>query len=337
MSRITLTAIGDLAAHTRLEPGPAPDTAPGADQVLLRMEAAPVNPVDFLFANGWYAVQPQLPSGVGVEGVGRVVTAGSAADRSLVGKRVVVAGTYDQGLWADTVAVAARNVVVVPEGIDAAQLSMAVINPVTAHLMLTRYVDLKPGDWIGQTLGNSAVARGVHALAKRAGVRTLSVVRSQKAAEEATEAGADVVLVDGDDLGDRIAEALGGARLRLVLDGAGGTTAGTLATALEFGGTVLSYSSATGAPPELPLADLVYREIVLRGVLVTNWFRDAPRDEIERTIADIVGLIAGGELSVPIDSRYPLDRYQEALARQGSPERTGKVVLTLGASDSKDA
>jgi hypothetical protein len=41
---------------------------------------------------------------------------------------------------------------------------------------------------VGQTLGNSAVARSVIALAKIAGLRTLSLVRSEKAAEEARAA-----------------------------------------------------------------------------------------------------------------------------------------------------
>ncbi|MYS18748.1 NADPH:quinone reductase [Streptomyces sp. DvalAA-14] len=337
MSRITLTGIGDPAANLRLDPDPEPRPPLGPDDVLLRMEAAPVNPVDFLFANGWYPVQPSVPGPIGAEGVGRVIGTGPAADRSLTGKRVVVLGTYEQGVWADTVAVPARNVVEVPEGVDAAQLSMAIINPVTAYLLLRDYADLGPGDWVAQTLGNSAVARAVTALARRAGIRTLNVVRSEDSAREARETGADVVLVDGPDLAERAGAALGGSRLRLVLDGVGGPTAGRLTAALESGGAVVSYASATGAPPEIPIGDIVFRDIALRGLWVVNWLHSAPRAEVEKVVAELVGLIAAGELSVPVDSSYPLDRYQDALARHRAPGRTGKVLFTFGPSDTAQA
>jgi NADPH:quinone reductase-like Zn-dependent oxidoreductase len=327
MSQIILTGIGDPAQNVRLEA--EPELKVGAEDVLLQLEAAPVNPVDTLFSNGWYAVQPQVPGYLGAEGVGRVLEAGVDADASLVGKRVVVLGTYEQGVWADRVALPARNVVVVPEGIDALQLSMAVINPVTAQLMLTKYVDLKPGDWVGQNLGNSAVGRSVLALAKIAGVKTLSVVRSAKAAEEVRAQGGDLVLVDGDDLGDRIAEALGGERLRLVLDGASGSTPGALAASLEFGGTVVHYASTTGEAPVLPLGNLIYGEVVSRGFWVVNWFHNAPRAEIEQVVGELVDLVARGVISVPVDSTFRLDQYREALARSVSPDRDGKVLFTF--------
>jgi NADPH:quinone reductase-like Zn-dependent oxidoreductase len=327
MSQIILTAVGDLTGNARLEKDP--DLTVGAEDALVRMEVSPINPVDYLFSNGYYALQPTIPAVLGSEGVGRVIEVGSAADQSLAGKRVVVLSPYEQGVWGDTVVVPTRNIVVVPEDVDAQQLSMAVVNPVTAHLMLTKYVDLEPGDWVGQTLGNSAVARSVIALAKIAGLRTLSVVRSEKAAEEARAAGGDVVLVDGDDLGDRIVAALGGDKLRLVLDGAGGSVPGTLATALEFGGTVVSYSSPTGEPPAVPLGNLVFSELAVRGFWLTNWVRSAPRAEIEKVVGDLVDLVARGVLAVPVDSTYPLDRYEEAFARNASPDRAGKVLFTF--------
>jgi NADPH:quinone reductase-like Zn-dependent oxidoreductase len=327
MSQIILTAIGDLTQNSRLETDP--ELKVGAEDVLLQMEVAPVNPVDFLFSNGWYAVRPLIPAAVGAEGVGRVLEAGSAADGSLTGKRVVVLGTYEQGVWGDKVVLPARNVVVVPEGVDGRQLSMSVINPLTAYLMLKKYVDLEPGDWVGQNLGNSAAAKAVITLAKIAGFKTLNVVRSEKAAAEARAAGGDVVLIDGEDLAADIETALGGARLRLVLDGASGSTPAALATALEFGGTVVSYASTTGEAPVLPLGNLIFGEVVLRGFWVVNWLRDAPRAEIEKVVGEIVDLIARGVLSVPVDSTYPIEDYQAAFARHNSPERAGKVLLTF--------
>jgi NADPH:quinone reductase-like Zn-dependent oxidoreductase len=104
-------------------------------------------------------------------------------------------------LTPDEVVVPARNAV----RADPLQLAMLPINPATAHLLLTRYVALQPGDWIGQNLGNSAGGQYVIAMAKKAGYRTV------------------------------------------VVDGAGDATVAALAQLLEFGGTVVSYSSETTA------------------------------------------------------------------------------------------
>lgn len=329
MSQLILTAIGDVDGTIRFEENP--DLTVGAQDLLVTIEAAPVNPADFLLANGWYGVQPAIPSAQGSEGVGRVVAAGAEADQSLVGKRVVILPTYEQGTWSDQVVVPARNVVAVPESAtatDALQLSMLAINPATAYLLLKQYVDLKPGDWIGQNLGNSGVGQAVIALAKRAGVKTLSVVRREEAAKHLRTIGADVVLVDGEDLGERITEALGGAQLRVVFDGAAGTTPVELAHALEFGGTVVSYSSTTGEVPTLALGDVIFRELSLRGFWLINWIRNAPREEIERVYTELAGLVAEGVLGSTVEATYALEDYQAAFDHARTPERSGKVLFT---------
>ena len=59
----------------------------GQEEVLVSMEAAPLNPSDFLFVRGIYGVRPAFPSSLGAEGVGRVVKTGSKIDVALQGKR----------------------------------------------------------------------------------------------------------------------------------------------------------------------------------------------------------------------------------------------------------
>jgi NADPH:quinone reductase-like Zn-dependent oxidoreductase len=60
---------------------------------------------------------------------------------------------------------------------------------------------LKPGDWVGQILGNGAVGQYVIRLAKRAEYKTLSIVRREKAADQARSLGGDRVVVQGENLG----------------------------------------------------------------------------------------------------------------------------------------
>jgi NADPH:quinone reductase-like Zn-dependent oxidoreductase len=117
------------------------------------------------------------------------VDAAAQADQGLLGKRVIVLPTYAYGTWAEKVVVPHDKVVEVTPEADPLQLAMLSINPATAHVMLNRFVDLMPGDWVGQPGANSAVGLLVIALAHLRGLKTLNVVRRDEAADEVRAAG----------------------------------------------------------------------------------------------------------------------------------------------------
>jgi NADPH:quinone reductase-like Zn-dependent oxidoreductase len=332
VSQLILRSVGEADDTVELERDPHLEV--GRDDVLVDMEAATLNDTDFRFAAGTYGIKPLLPSVMGTEGVGRVAAVGAAVDPALLGRRVIAlpTPTYQPGTWADQTVLPAASVVAVDGG-DAAQLAMLAINPATAQLLLSRYVTLAPGDWIGQNQANSAVGRYVIELARRAGVRTVNVVRREAAARELEDLGAELVLVDSDDLGERVADGLGDARLRLVLDGVGGRTPGVLAGSLEFGGTVVSYASWTNQPAAVSAHDLIYRELQLRGFWLINWLRSAPRAEIEATYGELADLVERDLLSAPVAASYPLSEYRQAFAAARAPQRSGKVLFELNAAN----
>src|SRR5207247_11428285 len=105
---------------------------------------------------------------------------GSKVDGAWQGKRFLILTTYEQGTWADQVVVPVRNIVPVSDEAEPLQVSMIGINPATAYLLLTRYVSLMPGDWIGQTAANSAMGQYVIKLATLPGVQTLNVGRRKE-------------------------------------------------------------------------------------------------------------------------------------------------------------
>src|SRR5689334_25209945 len=104
------------------------------------------------------------------------------------------------------------------------------INPPTARLLLTDLVELRPGDWIIQNVANSAVGRFVIRLGRARGVRTVNVVRREALAAELAPLGADVCVVDGPDLAERVKAATAGASLRLGLDPGSGQASARLST-----------------------------------------------------------------------------------------------------------
>src|ERR1700739_290398 len=285
----------------------------GQEDVLISMEAVPLNPSDFLFVRGTYGVRPAFPSPVGAEGVGRVSKIGSKVDVALQGKRVLIIPTYEQGTWADQVVVPVRNIVAMSDKADPLQLSMIGINAVTAYLLLNRYVSLMPGDWIGQTAANSAMGQYIIALAKLAGVKTLNVVRRPDAAEKVRQFGGDRVVLQGDNLRHEIDKALGGKKLSLVLDSQGGALVGELARSLKRGGSIAVYALQQGLPVLPP--EFIYNGLTLHGFWLGNWMRNAPSTEIQELYQKLADLVADGSLSAAVEQVYPLAQLNAGFAR----------------------
>ena len=334
LRRLQLVAHGEPSDVIELSTVSQP--ALDQDEVLILMEAAPLNPSDFLFIRGIYGVRPAFPSQVGAEGIGRVTKTGSKVDVALQGKRVLILPTYEQGTWADQVVAPVRNIVPVSDEADPLQLAMIGINPVTGYLLLNRYVSLTPGDWIGQTAANSAMGQYIIKLAKLAGVKTLNVVRRKEAAEQVRQFGGDRVVHQGDDLQKDIETALDGNELSLVLDTVGGAPVGELAKALKTGGSVVVYALQSRNFPALSPKDLIYRGLSLNGFWLINWIRNAPRAEIREIYQKLGALVASGSLSAAVEHVYPLEQFKQAFEHSLRSSRTGKILFKFGPGEAQN-
>ena len=112
MKKIILGAIGPLAENSRLVDVPA--LAPAAGEVLVDIDMASVNPADLLHSVGWYAYPAVEGADLGIEGTGHVSTVGAGVDPALVGKRVIVLPTGEQGTWAEQLVVSERDAMPAP-------------------------------------------------------------------------------------------------------------------------------------------------------------------------------------------------------------------------------
>jgi NADPH:quinone reductase-like Zn-dependent oxidoreductase len=214
---------------------------------------------------------------------------------------------------------------------DPLQLSMIGINPVTAYLLLNRYVSLMPGDWIGQTAANSAMGQYIIALARLAGVKTLNVVRPEEAAEQVRQWGGDRVVLQGDKLYKDIGDALDGKKLSLVVDTVGGTPVGQLAQSLRTGGSIVCFALQSGQFPAISPGDLIYRGLSLHGFWLINWIRNAPRAEIQETYQKLGEFVVDGSLSAAVEHVYPLDQFKEAIEQSSKSNRSGKILFEFRA------
>lgn len=309
-------------------PFEVPVLQPG--QVLLEVMAAPINPSDVLTLTGQYGSLPPLPAVGGNEGVGRVIERGPGVEHIAVGQVVLL--PVGSGTWATHLVADSARLIALPEVADYAQLSMLAVNPPTAALLLSDFVQLQPGDWIIQNAANSAVGSYVAQLAALRGVRTVNVVRRESAVTGVAALGGDVVLVDGDDLAARVKAATEGAAIKLAIDAVGGASTRYLASTLAESGTVVTYGALSGAPSELSARDLVFNDVTAKGFWLARWFRTTSPAQQAKLFAELAGLVAAGKLSAPIEATYDLSQIKAAVAAAAKGERGGKILLVPNAS-----
>ena len=323
MRAVQLTAYGNPVEGLKYVDIPAPE-APGPNQVLIGIEFSPINPSDLLLANGIYGVRPELPSVIGNEGVGKVLAVGHGVKNVKVGDRVLA--PLSSFTWRERMVVSADGLFALPTDADPQQLSMLAINPPTAALLLSDYVDLKPGEWVVQNSANSSVGRWVIAFAKARGLKTVNIVRRKELVPELQALGADVVVVDSPDVSKEIKDAVGKAELRLALDGVSGPATAVLASTLSQHGTLVSFAAMSGKPMSISPLDVIFKPITLKGFWLghpESAAKTAP------SIAQAAEMIASGRVSIPVAATYPLSSIKEAVAHA---VRGGKILLNVAAS-----
>jgi mitochondrial enoyl-[acyl-carrier protein] reductase / trans-2-enoyl-CoA reductase len=317
---------GNPAEVIRVVQQPRP--TPADHEVLVEMRAAPLNPADINAIEGKYPVRPTLPATPGMEGAGVVVELGRAVTHVKVGDFVIVPHNF--GTWREACAVAAEKLVVVPAGIEPVQAAMLKVNPITAWRMLHDFESLGAGDWFIQNAANSAAGRAAIQIARELGYRSVNVVRRPELIEELKAEGADVVLLDNDELRDRVVEATERAPIRLALNAVGGKSALQLAKCLASDGTMVTYGAMSLQPVTIPNGMLIFKNLKFTGFWVTKWYDNASAEDRERTFAPLFDMMQRGLLRSKVEKTYCLADATEAVRHAMRAQRSGKIVFEFG-------
>jgi len=314
---------GNPADVLRIETRPWP--TPAADEAVVKMSAAPINPADLNQIEGKYPVRPELPATPGFEGAGIVVESGAEVKGLTSGALVIL--PHNIGTWRDAVAVKTQHLVVVPDGIEPVQAAMLKINPLTAWRLLHDYVDLQKGDWLIQNAANSAAGRDVIHIAHELGYKTVNVVRRAELVDELRAEGGDVVLVDGDNLRDEVKSATRGASIRLGLNSVGGESALRLANCLAPGGTLVSFGAMSLQPLKIPTGLLIFKDLRFRGIWINKWYDNAIPSERMAAFGPLFDMARRGLLKTKVEKTYPLSEVKAAVAHAAQGKRSGKIVF----------
>ena len=323
MKSAQLSAIGPAEKSVRCIDVPDPG-APGAGEVLVDVVACSINPADILIIEGKYATKPTPPCALGIEGAGTVAAVGAGVTNLKVGDKVMSLGRTN---WTQRIRDKAETFVRLPKEVDLAQAAMMKVNVATAHLMLTQYVELKRGDWVIQNAANSGVGVDLIRLAHADGIRTVNVVRRASLVDALKKLGADVVVVDGPDVAQRVAKETGGAAIKLGIDAVAGAATGRLAQCVAEGGTVVNYGLMSGEPCQIDAFQFLFRDIHVAGFWLAKLMRGMKFDEIQAMYGKLGARLLDGTIHVSVEASYPLEKIADAMAHAKREARGGKVQL----------
>ncbi len=295
-------------------------------EVRVALRCAVINPSDLGMIGGTYGRLRELPAVAGREGVGEVIEVGEGVERPMIGTRVRM--PEELGVWQSEVTAPAQSLRIVPENLPLEQAAMAFVNPPTALRLLTDFIELKPGDWIAQNAGNSAVGIYVAQLARKRGLHCLSLVRDATRWEAVLkQAGATAVVQDEPDWPKRLAEITGGARPRLGLNSVGGESVAALTKAMADDGQLITFGGMVGDKVRFPTRYLIFNNVALRGFWLDRWMRTQSPEAVQACLDQVFALIAEGTFKAPVAGRYPLSQAVEAVTAGSAGGRSGKVLL----------
>ena len=279
-----------------------PDPVPGAGEVLVRVAATSVNPIDYKRRAGltkdFYPLK--FPGLIGVDISGTVVKIGPGVEDFSVGDQVFAMA---DNTYAELCVVKAANLAKVPKGLDLIQAAALPLVTTTGNQLLLA-TEVKAGQTVLVVGAAGNVGRSAVFTAKTHGATVIAGVL-KKQLDKAKTVGADQVVATDDD--NAIANLL---PVDAVADTVGGKTAEKLIAKVKPGGIYASVVEPPRNAAQYP------------SVKVVHVFSKFDR----KTLEFMAEAVRDGKLIIPISQKLPLSEAAEA---QAAAEKgaAGKILL----------
>lgn len=301
---------------------------PKDNEILVRMLARPINPSDLIPIRGAYSQRISLPNTPGYEGVGIVEDVGSLVSHNLIGKRVLP--LRGEGTWQEFVKTSAELAVPIPDSIDDFTASQMYINPITAWVVCTEVLKLRPNDVLLVNACGSSIGHIFAQLSKILGFRLIAVTRNDKYTEDLLRLGASYVIdTSKDSLYEAVTELTNGMGADAAIDSVGGSSGNELAFCVQPNGNFLTIGLLSGI--QVNWADIVNKAKVNANIFhLRNWNKNISVNNWQETFSHLIRLIDDQKLHLMmVDSKYDLSDVKKAIGVVESSKITkGKVFLT---------
>ncbi|MFD9499165.1 NADP-dependent oxidoreductase [Streptomyces sp. NPDC060035] len=333
MKAFMIERYGDKAG---VRAGEMPDPQVGADDLLVRIHAASINPLDLKIRDGAFkAFLPyRLPLVLGNDFAGVVVQVGSAVTRFAVGDEVYARPDKDRiGTFAELIAVHQDDVAVKPATLTMEEAASLPLVALTSWQALVERAQVQPGQKILIHGGSGGVGTIAVQLAKQLGAHVATTASTAKA-DLVKELGADIVV---DYRKQDFETVLHG--YDVVLDTLGGETLEKSLHVLKPGGKVISVAG----PPDAAFARELGLNVILRLVMSALSFRTRRRAERRNVtysflfmkaggdqLRELTSLIDAGKIRPVVDRVFPFEETREAMEYvEKGRAKAGKVVVAM--------
>jgi len=281
----------------------APDPVPAEGEILVRLAATSVNPIDYKMRSGSAAARfpIEFPGILGRDIAGVVRTLGPGVTGFAPGDKILAFGSKS---YAELAVVKLAEAAHLPDGLDVVEAAALPLVMLTGEQLITRGTKIQRGQTVLVTGAVGSVGRSAVFVAKKAGAKVIAGVRKSQL-KQATDLKADEVIALDDD--DAMAK-LG--FLDAVADTVNGETAQKLIGKVKPGGV---FATVAALPANASLHPTVQVERIVC----------VPDAVTLRTLAEDV---AAGRFTIPISHMMPLKEAGEAhiLAEKGAG---GKILL----------
>jgi NADPH2:quinone reductase len=298
-----------------------PDPLPGSEQVLIRVSAVGVNPVDTYIRSGLYASRPTLPYTPGMDAAGVVEAVGMNVRRVSVGDRVYTAGTLS-GAYAELALCEAARVHRLPSNITFAQGAAVNVPYVTAYRALFGRARAMPGETVLVHGASGGVGIAAVQLARAHGLTVIGTGGTEEGRRLVTEQGAHQVFDHrAPDYLDEVVKATGGSGVDVILEMLANVNLGRDLTVLARGGRVVVIGSR--GTVEINPRDAMGRDASILGMTLAN---TTPQEFYAIHSALVAGL-ENGTLRPIVGQEMPLSDAARAHEAVMQPGAYGKIVL----------
>ncbi|QHG64964.1 quinone oxidoreductase family protein [Pseudomonas putida] len=321
-SRIALSATGaaDVMHLEQLQP-----QQPGPGQVWLEQTAMGVNPLDVLQRKGGAPLA--LPSGLGLEGAGRVTAVGAGVSNVQVGDRVAYA-TGPVGAYASGRLYPAERLVKLPPSLDDEAAAAVLFKGITAQYLLKATYPVGAGTQILLYGAAGALGQLMAPWARHLGARVIGVVSKPQSVTRAQAAGCDAVLVfDAASLASQVRALTQGQGVDVVYDSVGKLSLQASLDSLRPRGLLVSCGAISGVPAPIEVATLNAKGslYLTRPSLAAH---TATAEEYQQRAVDVLAAIGAGIIQPRVWRRYPLAEAARAHGDLEQGRSEGALILT---------
>ncbi len=312
--------------------GDLPTPTPNDGELLVRVTAASINPIDTYIRSGAAPMPLQKPAITGTDFAGVVEAVGPGGTRYKVGDRVWGSNQGllgRQGTCAEFVCVEEKWAYPTPEGISDDQVAACALVGITAHLGLFQRAKLTPGETVFVNGGTGGVGSMVVQMAKAVGAKVICTVGTDEKAKLASELGADwVVNYKTEDVSARVKEFTSGTGINVWYETMPpGDFDKTIELMASRGRIVVMAGRA--ARPVFPNGPFYVKGLTLLGFAMFNM----TAAEQQACADDMVRWARQGTLKSLIGARFPLaetgraHELQEDNTLRKAGTLAGKIVI----------